>query len=384
MGPEAFRSAADQISVVSWNTLSKTWLKLCEPDVEYKHVGKHSLQWDHRRQELLKWMSRLSADIFTLQEVDFDTFEDAFLRPLSALGYDGLMQNNPKRADSQPCGNATFWRRDKFELSWSDHRSRTLLTEFKMKPALTQNSLIVINAHLESNQEKFHARASLVHSSLSKAVRRNPSASLILTGDFNTGADSSLCEVLREHNWFGIPLASAYEHPAASSTSAVVDATFRVHGHSYIIDHIWYQHSHLQLKQLLQPLSAQARAASLGPTALGLPDMHVPSDHIPVGAIFQWQECIVNSETLTEKKPGDGAASFSLDVVMNKQQRSLLQRLQTLQPVQKPRGRPSPEELLLLRSAAAERKELEQALLASLHGEDESVVRQVRALMRTR
>merc|ERR1712125_207709 len=130
------------------------------------------------------------------------------------------------------------------------------------------NTLMVINAHLESSQEKFSSRAAQVHSALEKAVRRNPNASLILAGDFNPGSDSSLCGVLRDHEWHSLPLASAYEHPAAASTSPVVDATFRVNGHGYLIDHIWYRYSHLQLCKLLQPLDADARSTSLGPNAL--------------------------------------------------------------------------------------------------------------------
>eukprot|EP00931_Biecheleriopsis_adriatica_P088903 TRINITY_DN63127_c0_g1_i1.p1 TRINITY_DN63127_c0_g1~~TRINITY_DN63127_c0_g1_i1.p1 ORF type:complete len:471 (-),score=38.73 TRINITY_DN63127_c0_g1_i1:386-1798(-) len=373
------QGTAEQVSLVSWNILSQTWLTRSELDPEYARVERQWFDWQNRSHALIQWISRLGADIYVLQEVDFDTFDEAFLQPLSIIGYDGLIQDSPKRAEAQPCGNATFWRRDKLELVWSDHRSRTLLTEFRTSVGMGSQALIVINAHLESSQEKFSSRAAQVHSALEKAVRRNPSASLILAGDFNTGADSSLCRVLREHEWHFVPLASAYEHPAADGTSPVVDATFRVNGHGYLIDHIWYRHSHLRLCKLLQPLNADARAASLGMNALGLPDKHVPSDHIPLGAVFE-----INDRA---DSPMKGVESMSLEElcpsllkILTLEQCNMWHKLQVMQPQQKPKGRPSQEELSALREAAAERKALEQTLLAGLNEEGQYLVQQIRSL----
>jgi len=377
----SMRGAAGQISLVSWNTLSKTWLSLCERDKEYAHVHQQWLDWGTRSEAIINWLSRLAADLIVLQEVDFSTFEEAFQLPLAKLGYEALMQDNPKRTDAQPCGNATFWRRDKFELMWSEHRSRTLLTGFKIKAVKANNTLTVINAHLESSQEKFSGRAAQVHSALEKAGRHDPGASTILVGDFNTGADSQLCKVLREYEWHGFAMASAYEHPDAESTSPVVDATFRANGHSYLIDHLWYGHGQLQLCKVLQPLNAEARSISLGPNASGLPDRNVPSDHIPIGAVFEMKEFVTSVPESCFRAKSTKELWASSQNVLTSQQQEVWHALM-LQSQQQPKckGKPSPEELVVLRAAAAERKKLEQTLQAGLGDEGREFVRQMRAL----
>jgi len=321
--------------------------------------------------------------VLTLQEVDFDTFDEAFEQPLAKMGYDGLMQDSPKRTDEQPCGNATFWRRGKLELLWSDHRSRVLLTGFRIKTVEGKNALTVVNAHLESSQQKFSSRASQINSALEKAMRRDPKASLILAGDFNTGADSSLCRVLREHEWHHFSLASAYEHPAASSTSPVVDATFRVNGHAYLIDHIWYRYGHLQLCKLLQALNATDRSTSLGPDASGLPDMNMPSDHIPLGAIFQLKDRVASPKKSAWPMSADELWSSALNVLTT-EQIDLWHKLQAMQAQQLPKGRPSEEQLVALRTAAVERKALEQTLLAGLDREGHDFLCQMRSLQKKR
>ena len=60
--------------------------------------------------------------------MDYATFEQSLLAPMRALGYEGVMQDSRKRSDTQPCGNATFWKAAKFALEDVDHRSRVLVT----------------------------------------------------------------------------------------------------------------------------------------------------------------------------------------------------------------------------------------------------------------
>jgi hypothetical protein len=53
-----------------------------------------------------------------------------------------------------------------------------------------------------------------------------------------------------------------------------------------MIDHVLYAHEAIQLRRLLQPLTARELATSFGPADRGLPDHLVPSDHIPIAAQF--------------------------------------------------------------------------------------------------
>jgi len=165
----------------------------------------------------------LDADIIILQEIDFATWEDSLLAPLSQAGYDGLIQNNGKRTEAQPCGNATLWKKGKLQLQWEEHRSRTLIAGLRLhEPGVL---VAIINAHLESSPAKCQARASQLHSALGKVAQRGADAT-ILGGDFNTGTDSPIHAVLRNHTWHGLALAAAYEHPAAAATSRHLGSPF--------------------------------------------------------------------------------------------------------------------------------------------------------------
>lgn len=282
-GGGAPNGAAAELSVLSWNVLSPTWLAKCAGDPEYAEVPAEMMQWSARRAHILAWLTSLAPDVIALQEVDIGTFHEDFAEPLAAAGYAGLMQNHKKRSASQPCGNATFWRRDLLEKVWEDHRSRTLLLGFKLRHSASPREIVFINAHLEATQSKTGTRAQQVHSSLERAAKTSSEAAVVLAGDFNCGGDCQLAAVLRCEEWHGFRMASAYEHPAAETTSPAVDATFSVLGHSYLIDHIWYRSSHLRLRALLQPLLQEERAwLKEG----GLPNGTVPSDHIPIGAVL--------------------------------------------------------------------------------------------------
>ena len=116
--------------------------------------------------------------------------------------------------------------------------------------------------------------------------REDQRTGICMAGDFNTGAESALCSEIREE-WRGRTLASVYEHPSAAATTPVVEATFAAAGRRYLIDQVWYEPSMLQLKGVLQPLNQDERA-HLEDLREGLPNMHIPSDHIPVGGAFEF------------------------------------------------------------------------------------------------
>jgi len=145
--------------------------------------------------------------------------------------------------------------------------------------------IVVVNAHLHVSQSK--TRAEQIDKCLKRVAEKNPDAALVLAGDFNSGPESCLANVLRSYQWRGYGLASAYQHPGAEHTSPVADGTFVADGARFFIDHVYYQYTRFRLQSLLQPLLEPARRASLGPGRPGIPDRNVPSDHIPIGAVLQ-------------------------------------------------------------------------------------------------
>ena len=223
------------------------------------------------------------------------------LTTATAVSRNGQQQHAATLTDtwpdsSQACGVANFYRRDKFEYKWQEHRSRLMVLGMQLSCG---QQLALVDVHLQKGNTECDAtvRANQIdnmfyyvnqrsnYSRHSNGWRANQRTGICMVGDFNTGAESTLCSVIREE-WRGRTLASAYEHPSAAATTPVVEATFAAAGRRYLIDQVWYEPSMLQLKGVLQPLTQNERV-HLEDLRNGLPNMHIPSDHIPVGAAFE-------------------------------------------------------------------------------------------------
>jgi len=392
-----------QFSIVSWNTLSDTWYEQGATTTTttstststttahsgtggtesktniYDHTPRECGVWEGRFPLLLEWISSLRPDVLALQEVDYERFESDLLPELaSRFGYGGLIQTQhakksnrskqqKRQQQQQPCGVATFWCRDKLELS--DHRvgSRSLATLFRFKRQRRNNRnndniddnacacATVVNVHLESPYpSKGHRRcckdvdhyyekartgqldsplkwaASVVApSSLSSMpMSMSMSVPLVLCGDFNAGAESTLFRALlarerpgatpttasaqhppqlqrRSRCWHGHDLCSVYEHPSALAAHALpVATTFLPPHHRCAIDHVLYSHGTATLEAVLDPLTPSERTEQLpggaaGATSngddgnddddleKGFPNAFCPSDHLPIGAVFK-------------------------------------------------------------------------------------------------
>jgi endonuclease/exonuclease/phosphatase family metal-dependent hydrolase len=199
--------------------------------------------WPNRLASILRWIDAVAPTILALQEVDIAKFESDLSPALQLRGYAGRVQQ-PKHTHvkaTQPCGVATFWKSDRFSLVAEVSKSRTMALHF----ASTEESraaLVMINVHLEAAQslEGADRRARQAGSVLEWAQKAASGVSVILCGDFNTGADSPLHHVIRRHQWHGHDLASVYEHPAAKHTIPTSIATFAGSPHlRYLIDHMW-------------------------------------------------------------------------------------------------------------------------------------------------
>jgi mRNA deadenylase 3'-5' endonuclease subunit Ccr4 len=248
----------------------------------YSHLPPELVDEKRRRSAILSWLGDFSPDLILLQEVDLLKYEDDFAKPLGACGYNGMLQKRDKHM-----GCATFWRKSIFSQTWADPRSRTLPLGLKMcKFDEHPIDIAVVNVHLDAAQDKQADRAKQLSSALERAAKNSPTSILIVAGDFNCNPDNSLAQVLRSHKWHGFSLASVYDHPAASDTSPVTEATAAVNRYRDLFDHIWYSHNSLRLCGMLQSLNREERTISFSTDSPGLPNAVVPSDHIPIGAIF--------------------------------------------------------------------------------------------------
>jgi len=285
--------ASARLSVVSWNILSDTWLRSGNYRAE---CGRGTpLEWDERRALILQWIDGLAPSVLALQEVDFARFGGDLLPALQERGYEGVSQTPKKIASSQPCGCATFWQRDRFQLVAECTKSRALAVHLRAA-GTCGGEFVLVNVHLQAQpldpataQAAAGNRARQLHSPLEWAAREARGVPVVVAGDFNAGLDSPLLHVLRSQTWHGHALASAYEHPAAAPTIPASVATFAGHGGRHVLDHIFYAHEHLRLVHLLQPLcAAEARRSFCSDAARSLPDKICPSDHIPIAAVLSF------------------------------------------------------------------------------------------------
>lgn len=231
--------------------------------------------WPERLSVISEWITQVDAEVVALQEVDRDAYKD-LVATLHA--YDSVYQEPSDPA--QPCGVATFWKKSLVKMAHKI-KSRALCVEF--------NAFCVINVHLESAQTKEGAerRARQLHSALTWTEKHCLHKPLLLGGDFNTGADSALHKVLREHKWHGYSLASVYEHPDTRTTLPASLATYASYGRRYMVDHVWYSWDRFRLVEAVDALDASERKSSF-PAGLthNIPDDLVPSDHVFVAAGF--------------------------------------------------------------------------------------------------
>ena len=142
-----------QISFLSWNILSQNLFD--STPKWYKHVKSDApVSWVERFPRIVSEILESRADVICLQEVEFVAYKNDFQSTMEDHGYSSIMQKGSrKRAEDGGYGVATFWRKDRFQLCDSIHRSRTMVTI--LSDALNSGyCLAVVNCHLEGHPEK--------------------------------------------------------------------------------------------------------------------------------------------------------------------------------------------------------------------------------------
>jgi protein angel len=210
----SFANSTPQLTftVCSYNVLCQRTLNLFLEQL-YSHCAFEHLTWQRRWPMLAVEFRMLDSDIFCMQEVQYDHFEQDYLPFFSKLGYDGTFKKKLKKKSD---GCATFWRRDKFrpvqvqpiEYSFPaphDHSDCVaLITVLEPTNAKCDHSVqrvIVANTHL-IYQPALGAtklcQAALLLAHLQKMSRRYSSAPLIVCGDFNSTPFSPLYSLMVE------------------------------------------------------------------------------------------------------------------------------------------------------------------------------------------
>jgi len=242
-----------QVSVCSWNLLA--------PSLHEAHPG--ALDWGNvRLPALRRWLKRLADahDILCFQEAERGRLLSALYQELTPRGFVGVQTDR-----SETLVNATFFKKERLVLTWTDPRSRVLLCGLSFPDGRV---IAVANVHLEAGQgcqQRAEAqRQAQMGSALGRMRSRRPFCSVVC-GDFNStlAEDSQLREILVE---------------CGMMQACIGGSSLMVRGFSALIDHIWSDMASEPVGVLRCP-----RASS----SLELPDADHPSDHLPVSATMQ-------------------------------------------------------------------------------------------------
>lgn len=305
---ETANSSTREVSVLSWNILSQ---HLFDSTPQwYQYVSKDApLSWPDRLPRIIDEILYWKADIVCLQEVELTAFHD-LESALQKKGYRGVMQSEKKRTGDYAYGVATFFKNEKFRITRTIHRSRTMLSLLEDRRNL--KIIAIINCHLEGSPEKSDTRVKQLYNIFHESTKFTHH-DVIVCGDFNCILNESACSTYLQkgsceedediYEWgrlVNAQVSSIPSHTYNFKSAYPIEilnerpldyVTFVSSPHRFVsgLDQIWYHvlNGSVSVKAIKHPfLSAEQRKNIL---ESGLPSIYHPSDHLPIGCIFEWR-----------------------------------------------------------------------------------------------
>lgn len=312
--PLPVRNPERTFSMVSFNMLMKGF----EDQSDHPGVDADLRSWAWRKPQFVDLLMSFDADLLCMQEVEVSTFHEEFAF-LPQAGYSAVEPRDDSKGkipDLAKC--AIFYKTDRFEKLWQDHRSRIVLASFRHRPS--GQIVYVGSCHLQGFAWEGPTRFAQVKKALGSLERRmrkdqteggvDPSVcSLVLGGDFNETTEGAAVRCLLDGR-----LPSSFRHPHFPEQE-ITKQDFR-HGFELSdayapregapsrpptfcqppepgfcspffnsIDFVFYSPRSLRPLSVRLPFTTEQLAAA---AASGLPaDWHC-SDHVPVGAVFEF------------------------------------------------------------------------------------------------
>mmetsp|Transcript_32812 Transcript_32812/g.49470 ORF Transcript_32812/g.49470 Transcript_32812/m.49470 type:complete len:438 (-) Transcript_32812:204-1517(-) len=315
---EAFQTENEQeFSILSWNILA--------PSLDRNQ----SMNWPKERlPSILEELQSCQADILCLQEVEKNSMEHDLLPALDS--YDGV------RADDIDAASvATFWKTEKYELHhvWSKSRNMICILREKRKPntAKSSRNLAVVNVHLDEHPERVFTRVQQLEL-LMKQLRlhQRKITAIIICGDFGCPQRQSACtSFLMQGN---LPLKSVVENNRPFDVSGSIRPHSFRFASSYSfsrlpvsvyfdyagndgcyaagIDQLWHTQVVIKTKRVRETFSSEEQREAI--LEEGMPSRWNPSDHMPIGAVLEWQD-----ETATLLSDDEESSSISIGFVLS-------------------------------------------------------------------
>jgi len=206
--------------------------------------------------------------------------------------------------------NLLFYsKKSRFNLTWNNPRSRTLVVQFQDN--LTSRLFYVINCHLQGGSGQEDQRCFQVRSALQQVIVHAQSAKLaaqdvacFLCGDFNEPYGFPLHTLIQQgqptaeevekyfkgkpfgfsHN-FGFKDSCGFlessDRPFTFKWGVKDDAIYQT------IDFIYFPESKLDVQCIRRPLNEDQEQPMR--ETIGIPNNWHPSDHLPTAALFKWK-----------------------------------------------------------------------------------------------
>jgi mRNA deadenylase 3'-5' endonuclease subunit Ccr4 len=309
-----------QVSVASLNML----LKGFDRKHYYPSVEPELRSWPWRKMQLKQLLFGLDADVYCMQEVECSTFTEE----MGWLGENGYAAIEP-RDDSKGkypdmAKTAIFFKQNRLEKVWEDHRSRVVLAALRHRA--TDQLLYAASCHLEGAPWEAATRFTQCRKALDSIARHQKSVGvdpskclLVFAGDFNEAEDGAVYECLSKGG-----LQTSFRDPSLANTEITktdfthafhlsdlyaarsspwptrpatfcappeVDSSWGDTPSFGAVDFIFYSHCTLQPVAIREPFSAEQLDATSG---VGIPSAWHFSDHVPVGGIFEFVSGMTN------------------------------------------------------------------------------------------
>jgi mRNA deadenylase 3'-5' endonuclease subunit Ccr4 len=252
------------LQVCSFNLLAQQFIS----PKRYKYVDPNDLKWEHRKENLLKTIQSIDADVFCLQEVDVQTHDLFFILKQS---FEIFISSNNTLAilKKKKC----IWDiKSVSECSYeSDHKR--LYQKIQMISKMNGKTISIFNTHLIGDPSKKHIQT---ESSIElMTVVKEENGSSIVCGDFNAtkldDAYSTFSKGMIDSQKILFQTISKEEPPFTFKTDSICKTC----------DYIWFDAS-LELNGGIHHFYETIHSH--------IPNKQHSSDHLPICASFHFKK----------------------------------------------------------------------------------------------
>lgn len=289
------------ISIMQWNILADS---LCDSKA-FPLVPIDQLSYSNRHSKMISYIKEMSPDILCLEECDHpnqfvadlkDIYSDhIFLKKTNSYGNDGnlllykskfqlLNMEKESYISSecwQPFENTNYTLENYNDWVNSMKPASQCFVYAKFQENDSQRKFSVLMTHLKAKKPFEAVRCQQVKQICQFLKFKNCSDNCFVLGDFNADREEDAITVMRKNQFKGV--FDWYEEDPENYKKLFTSFKYHVAGKKElrVIDYIWYSDKSARLQKVLMPPALDTISNDKG-----MPDLHNPSDHLPLYAEF--------------------------------------------------------------------------------------------------